>query len=126
MRLTPIKAAIFIAVAVSVTGLTPVSAKDEYQWGSISIDLGGKALDPSYGIGGADTMDEAIGNAQGFCQKAGGNKCETVVSYKQCGGYAASPNRWGAGWGATKKVAEAAAILKCSDDRCKIIVSDCN
>jgi hypothetical protein len=126
MRLTPIKAAVFTVVSVSSMALGSVSAKEDYQWGSISIGLGGSPVDPSYGIGGGDSMDEAIKNAQRFCRKSGGDKCETVVSYQQCGGYAASPNGWGSGWGTTKKVAEAAAISKCNDDRCKIVVSDCN
>jgi hypothetical protein len=126
MRLISIKAAAFLAVSLGAMGLTSVSAKDEIQWGSISIDLGSSPFDPAFGIGGGDTMDQAIANAQGFCRKAGGNKCETVVSYQQCGGYAASAKSWGAGSGATNKAAEAAAMSKCNDSRCKIIVSDCN
>jgi hypothetical protein len=95
-------------------------------WGAISVDLAKAERDPSYGIGGGDSEDEAVGNAQKFCKEAGGSMCKMVVTYRQCGAYAASHT--GGGWGreATKKTAEAKAISGCDADDCKLVVSDCN
>ena len=109
--------------AFSLAGSLPARAEG---WGAISVDLHEADRDPAYGIGGGDSEDEAVGNAQKFCKDSGGNACKSVVTYKQCGAYAAS--RSGGGWGkdATKKTAEAKAISGCDADDCKLVVSDCN
>jgi hypothetical protein len=48
-----------------------------------------------------------------------------VVTYNQCAAYAASRRNTGSGKGATQKEAEAQALQVCND-RCRIVVSDCN
>lgn len=95
-------------------------------WGAISIDFKTAQTDPYFGVGGGSSEDEAITNAQKFCVEAGGAECKTVVSYQQCGAYAASGK--GGGWGksSTQKTAEAQAMAGCNDDACKIVTSDCN
>ena len=82
--------------------------------------------EPAYGIGGGDSEDEAAVNAQKFCRESGGAACKMVVTYEQCGAYAAGHS--GGGWGkdTTKKTAEAKAISGCDADDCKLVVSDCN
>jgi hypothetical protein len=99
------------------------SAAAAKSWGAISVDTGEA---PSYGVGGGDTKDEADKNAQKFCGTAGGKNCSTVLSYEQCGAYAASASGAGKGVGATQKSAEAAAISDCKGADCKILTSDCN
>ncbi len=104
-------------------GATAALADD---WGAISIDLEKVDRSPYYGIGGGSDEDEAKGNAQKFCKEAGGKECKVVVSYQQCGAYAAS--KVGGGWGkaATKKTAETQALAGCDHDTCKVVVTDCN
>jgi hypothetical protein len=95
-------------------------------WGAISIDLKTAETEPYFGVGGGGSEDEATANAQKFCAEAGGAECKTVVTYQQCGAYAAS--KTGGGWGksTTQKTAEDQAMAGCNDDGCKIVTSDCN
>ena len=114
----------FVA-AVSLPGV--VIAKDkEYKWGSIAVDIEKASTSPNYGIGGGDTEDEAKDFAMKYCKEDGGKACKVVVSYQDCGAYAASQKGGGFGINTTKKTAEAKAISGCDDDGCKIVVSDCN
>ena len=116
-------AATLSLIALPLLGALPARADD---WGALSIDLKKVDRDPAYGIGGGDTEDEAVGNAQKFCKESGGTACKSVVTYRQCGAYAASRTGGGLGRDATKKTAEAKAISGCDADDCKMVVSDCN
>jgi hypothetical protein len=113
-------------VALSLGSSLPARA-ETYNWGAISVDLQRPQHDPAYGIGGGDDEQEAVGNAQKFCKESGGNACKAVVTYQQCGAYAASAST-GGGWGknSTKKTAEAKAMSGCDADDCHVVVSDCN
>ncbi len=116
-----------LVMAIGVTATSMAVAKDkEYAVGAIAIDVAKVDHDPAYGIGGGDTEDEANKNALKFCAEAGGKSCKLVVTYPECGAYAASNK--GGGWGknTTKKTAEVQAMSGCDDDSCKIVVSDCN
>ena len=111
--------------AVSLPGA--VLAKDkEYKWGSIAVDLTKPDRDPGYGIGGGETEDEAKEEAIKACKDYGNKGCKVVVSYEDCGAYAASKKGGGFGINTTKKTAEAKAMSGCDDDGCKVVVSDCN
>ena len=115
------------AIAVALTlGLSCSALAKEFPVGAIAIDSSKPDTAPAYGIGGGDTAEEAGENAVKFCTEAGGKSCKTVVSYPECGAYAASKK--GGGWGinTSKKTAEAKAMSGCDDDGCKIVVSDCN
>ncbi len=116
------------SLVLAALSLGAVSARAE-TWGSISVDFPGEGhsmANPAYGIGGGDSKDEAIGNAQKFCAESGGKACKTAVNYQKCGAYAAAEAHGGTGFADTKKIAEANAIAGCAQDACKIIVSDCN
>jgi hypothetical protein len=92
-------------------------------WGALAIDVADS--EPSYGIGGGDSESKASDNAMHFCRRAGGKSCKVVVSYNQCAAYAASRRNAASGKGATQKEAEAQALQACND-RCRIVISDCN
>ena len=119
------KSALLIAIAAGGFFMGAASASAD-EWGAISIDLVKADRSPYYGIGGGNSEDEATKNAQKFCGEAGGRECKVVVTYNQCGAYAAS--KTGGGWGksATRKTAEAQAMSGCNADSCKVVVSDCN
>jgi Domain of unknown function (DUF4189) len=116
-----------IVLAVGAMATTAAVAKDkEYAVGAIAVDLAKADRDPAYGIGGGDTEDEANKNAMKFCAEAGGKACKTVVTYPECGAYAAGKKGGGWGMNTTKATAEAKAMSGCDEDSCKIVVSDCN
>jgi hypothetical protein len=104
----------------------PAPAAQDGSWGAIAIDAEKYEADPAWGVGGGDTDREAVQNAMKFCREAGGKACKLMVTYNQCGAYAASPVSGGWGKAGTKKTAEAQAMAACNNDRCKIVTSDCN
>lgn len=116
-------AGVALAFASFLLAAAPALADN---WGAISIDLERADRAPYYGVGGGSSEAEANSNALKFCKEAGGKECKSVVTYQQCGAYAAS--RAGGGWGrsATKRTAEAQAMAGCNAEGCKIVVSDCN
>jgi hypothetical protein len=73
-----------------------------------------------------DSETKAVNNAMRFCKQAGGTSCELVVTYNQCAAYANFRDKGAAGKGVNKKAAEAQALSACSNNRCKVLVSDCN
>jgi hypothetical protein len=95
-------------------------------WGAIAADEVVGEKDPYYGVGGGDSKSEAEKNAKKFCREAGGKDCEVLVTYQQCGAYAASKKYSGVGTAATKKLAEAKALSACNNSNCSIAASDCN
>jgi hypothetical protein len=118
---------LFIASAV-VLSATSFMATSAYAagWGAIAADEVIGEKDPYYGVGGGDAKGEAEKNAMKFCKEAGGKKCEVLVTYQQCGAYAASKKYSGVGTAATKKLAEAKALSACNNSNCSIAASDCN
>jgi hypothetical protein len=124
MMLHKTTAALCLALLGLSTSLTAARAES---WGAISVDLQKVERSPYYGIGGGDSEAEATRNAMKFCAEAGGKECKTVVTYNQCGAYAANKQS-GGGWGksTTKKTAETQAMAGCNHDSCKVLVSDCN
>ena len=102
------------------------SAAQAGQWGAISVDLEKADMNPYYGVGGGASEEEAVANGQKFCEQSGGAHCKNVVTYEQCGAYAASKSAGGWGKAPSKKTAEIQAMAGCADDSCKLVVSDCN
>lgn len=95
-------------------------------WGAIAADEVVGEKDPYYGIGGGKSKGEAEKGAKGFCREAGGTSCEVLVTYQQCGAYAASKKYSGVGTATTQKAAEARALSACNNSNCSIVASDCN
>jgi hypothetical protein len=113
------------AALVAMLILAPMVAQAE-DWGAISADDEYGERDPYHGIGGGNSKQEAMKNAQRFCKEAGGNNCQVLVTYQECGAYAVSKKYSGTGVGATKKSAERNAMEQCSNKNCGVVVSDCN
>jgi len=118
------KSARLIALSVALTSAFSVVALAD-TWGAISIDLGKFEHSPFYGVGGGESEVEAQGNAQKFCQEAGGKNCKVVATYTRCGAYAASAGDGAYGIAPTKKEAEALALKDCKGG-CKLVIADCN
>lgn len=95
-------------------------------WGAISADEVIGEKDPYWGVGGGDSKAEASKFSQKFCKEAGGKNCQVLVTYQQCGAYAASNKYSGTGTGATKKTAESKALAECNNSNCSVVTSDCN
>ena len=114
------------AITAASTAAAPAKpATPATGWDSISIDGSAGEDHPYYGKGVGITRNEAEQGAQKSCHKVGGKQCKIVLSFQQCGAYAASARSTGKGTGTTKQIAEAQAISDCHSIDCKIIVSDC-
>jgi len=117
-------AALFLASALAPA--TIARAEDAYKWGAIAIDTKKAEKEPFWGTGGADTEKDASDEAAKNCTDAGGETCQTIVTYQQCGALAVD-GKGNAGWGKapTKKDAETGALSACKDGDCQIAKSDC-
>lgn len=122
MKFTRVTAVCILAICAA----SPAFAS-EFKWGAIAIDTEKAEKEPAFGVGGADTEQEASDLALGFCTEAEGKVCKTIVAYEKCGALAVNGTGT-AGWGKapTKEEAEAQAIAGCENAECKIVVSDCN
>ncbi len=125
------RAAAALLLTTFATSMLPavgVTKDREFAWGAIAIDFATPSRSPDFGLGGGQKEDEAKEAAIEYCEEAAGKNamCKVVVTYQQCGAYAAKKNGGGYGINNTKKTAEAKAISGCDDDACKIVVSDCN
>ncbi|MFJ1269253.1 DUF4189 domain-containing protein [Legionella lytica] len=117
------------SIKFNVAQATPASTehnKSAKAWGVIAVDSASRDTDCAFGIGGGSSRVEAETNAQNFCNEAGGQQCGVVVAYQQCGAFALSKDRDGAGTGPSKEIAEDVALSQCKDPDCEIIASDCN
>jgi hypothetical protein len=117
------------SIKFTVVQATPGNSEENKlakAWGGIAVDSASRDTDCAYGIGGGSSRAEAEKNAQNFCNEAGGQQCGVVVAYQQCGAFALSKDRDGAGTGASKEIAEDMALSQCKDPDCEIIASDCN
>lgn len=95
-------------------------------WSAISVDFRNDMTKTVYGIGRGGSASEAGSAALDFCTKAGGGNCKVVVSYTNCGAFAAGTSNVGWGMAMDKGTAEANARAGCGAESCRIIVSDCN
>jgi len=59
------------------------------------------------------------------CTSEGNSGCELVLTFQNCGAYAASKVVFGTGAAATQSDAEKRALTDCGDKDCKIVISDC-
>jgi hypothetical protein len=112
-------------LGATLGAMLPISAMAT-SWGAISADEVIGEKNPYWGAGGGGTKDEAEKNAQKFCAEAGGKNCAVLVTYQQCGAYAASNKYSGTGTGATKEIAKVAALKECNNANCSIVTADCN
>ncbi len=112
------------AKAVNAASLKNVNKSDG--WGAIATDMASHDKDRAYGIGGGPSKEEAENNARKFCTEAGGEQCNVVVTYQQCGAVACSKEHLGVGVGDSKELSEQTAKNDCKDADCTIIASDCN
>jgi hypothetical protein len=93
--------------------------------GAIAVDDQEGDTDVGYGVGYGNSRDEAGRKAMTECKKAGNGECKVVVRYDKCGAYAASKNVFGIGYGRSEDVAKTMAMNECGNNRCKVLVSDC-
>ena len=94
--------------------------------GAIAVDDEVGAAEPGYGlVTGFATEREAQRAALKECRDAGNEECETVLTFKGCGAYAASRSYYGVGSGSSLTAAERKAIEACGNNACKVVVSDC-
>lgn len=119
-----------LAALLLISTILPASvarADDPYKWGAIAVDTKKAEKEPAYGVGGDDTEKAASDTALDECKKAGGEQCQTIVTYEKCGALAID-GKGNAGWGKapTKKDAESGALKACEGGDCTIAVSDCN
>jgi len=122
------KAAPLLAAGLAFASLClapPARAADD--WGAIAIDTTQAAKEPSWGVGGGASEDEASGYALDFCLKTGTKAgCRVVVTYQQCGAFASDGHEAGWSKAPTKTEAESGAINACGGSGCKLVTSDCN
>ena len=122
------KSLLRFALVASLVCLGSSLAGAGEKWGALSVDFPGEGhsmANAYYGVGGGDTQDEAVANAQKFCSE-NGKHCQSIVTYQVCAAYAADEAHGGYGADDSKATAEARAIKACAQNDCKILVSDCN
>jgi hypothetical protein len=97
-------------------------------WGAIVVDhdYGEDPEDSGYVMVAQHqrTRETATSEALSTCQE-NGDHCEVVLTFRQCGAYAASRTRFGVGSAATLKQAERRAVAACGGPGCRVVVSDC-
>ncbi len=113
-----------VMFAVIAVAALPIAA--HAGWGAISADEVIGEKDPYWGTGGGDSKNEATRESQKNCRDAGGSDCHVMVTFQQCGAYAASKKYSGTGVAANKKAAESKALAECNNSNCSVVVSDCN
>ena len=115
-----------LVIVAFITFAVPAFARDA-TWGALALDTAKAEKAPAYGVGGADTEEEASSIAMDFCEKAEGVSCKVAVTYEKCGALAVS-GKGEAGWGKSdsKDGAEEQAMEACAADACDVVVSDCN
>ncbi|MDE2446897.1 MAG: DUF4189 domain-containing protein [Alphaproteobacteria bacterium] len=107
--------------------LSPAFAKGDTKWGAIALDTQKAEKEPAWGVGGADTEQEASDIAMQYCKDAEGVECKVAVTYQQCGALAVD-GKGNAGWGKapTKAEVEKQALEGCGTANCSVVKSDCN
>lgn len=123
---TLVKSIQFNVAEATAANTAPKKINNSDGWGAIATDTTAHDKDRAYGIGGGASKEEAEKNAQKFCTDAGGEQCNVVVTYQQCGAVACSKDHLGVGIGDSKELSEKTAKNDCKDADCSIIASDCN
>ena len=112
-----------IAFGMILVGTLAASAAG---WSAIAVDFRNDMSTTPYGVGRGASPAEAGTAALAFCAKASGTNCKVVVSYTNCGAFAAGKNSVGYGMANAKTAAESKALGGCFGGNCRIVVSDCN
>jgi hypothetical protein len=114
----------FLSAALFAT----VSASTAFAWGAIAVDddYGEDPADAGYAFVTDDpSRNAAAADAMATCQSSGNDNCRLVLTFQNCGAYAASKTQYGAGAGTTVQQAERRALADCNGSDCQIVVSDC-
>ena len=113
---------------LTAAALTTMAATAAYGWGAIAVD-DAEDIEPTevgYGIVTASaTRDAATTEALRLCKGEGNESCELVLTFQNCGAYAAGRAAFGTGTAMTLKDAEQGALAACGEKECKIVISDC-
>jgi hypothetical protein len=105
--------------AVALTGTA-------FAFSAIAVDDSYEDDDIGYGYStGYDTSAAASASALEECKKADNANCKVVLVFKTCGALASLKRKFGVAEGATKPVAEQAAMKACGPT-CKVMASDCD
>lgn len=116
-------AAAAVAAFISLAHAAPVLA-----WGAIVVDhhYGEDPDDSGYVMltQKHPTPDIATSEALLACRD-NGDDCEVVLTFRQCGAYAASRTNYGVGAAASRRQAERRALAHCKAAGCRVVVSDC-
>jgi hypothetical protein len=112
----------FAAMFFALSLMGPGSA---FAFGAIAVDDAVGETEPAYGFAtGEDTKEAAQKMALKYCKEHGDN-CKVVGWFATCGAYASSKKYYGYGYGATKAKATADALKMCGNNKCEIVVSEC-
>jgi len=118
----------FLKEILAVAAMSSMIAGAAYGWGAICVDddPGLAHSDVGYGIVTKSPSQQAArSDAMEVCTSEGNAGCQLVLTFQNCGAYAASTVSFGVGAGATQNDAERRAMQDCGEDGCKLVVSDC-
>lgn len=112
-----------LAITLSMAPVAAVAASFD----TIVIDdnLGSAKGNGGYAVGQGASRRDAERIAMSNCTLGGNVSCKIKVTYRQCGAYASSARAGGAGVGPTMTRASAAALSRCGDQTCRVVVADC-
>ena len=113
---------------LAVAATTSMIASAAFGWGGIAVDdgIGTDHSDVGYGIvTKSPSRQAAATDALETCTSEGNSGCELVLTFQNCGAYAASKVVYGTGTAATQGDAEKRALTDCGDKDCRIVISDC-
>jgi hypothetical protein len=101
----------------------------------LALAVGAIAVDDSYGdepsgvgygyVTQYGSAQQASAGAMETCASEGNTDCKVVLTFQNCGAYAASHNNYGVGTGRTMADAEKNAFADCGEAGCIAIISDC-
>ena len=115
----------FLAAAAFCT----LAAGTAFGWGAIAVD-DVEGDDPNlagYGIvTNAASGAVADTDALAVCTAEGNVDCQLILTFQQCGAYAASTTDFGAAAAATQKAAEDRALALCGSGDCVLVISGCD
>ena len=118
----------FLKKLLAVAAMSSMVAGAAYGWGAIAVDddPGLAHSEVGYGIvTKAPSQQTASSDAVEVCTSEGNAGCQLVLTFQNCGAYAASKVAFGTGTAATQSDAERRAMSDCGDKECKVVISDC-
>ena len=112
-----------LAITLSMAPVAAVAASFD----TIVIDdnLGSATGNGASAVGQRASRRDAQRIAMSNFTLRGNISCKVKVTYRQCEAYASSARTGGTGVGPTMTRASAAALSKCGDQTCRVVVADC-